>query len=209
KNQYTKVSTNGGLLTEHMVKGLLDSGLHKLKISLQSLNPKRYWTIMGLPLNRTLKNIDRFLTLKEQGGYKRPKLQIVTVDSIYNHDELFDIREYWQRRGIPTHTEYVENRANHQSIRAAAVGSEPLRAFSWCRRLMEQIYVLYDGRMLQCCADWDQRSIMGDLTRQPLADIWYGSRYSQYRRQFLAGDVQNMICASCFKQLPQALKAAG
>jgi len=139
QKQYTKVTTHGGLLTERMAKGMLDSGLDKLKISVQSLNPKRYWTIMRLPLNRLLKNVDRFLKLKEQGGYVKPKLEIVTVDSIYNHDEIFDIRHYWRRRGIPIYIEPVENRANHQSIRSAAVGSRPLQVFNWCRRLMEQI----------------------------------------------------------------------
>jgi hypothetical protein len=209
KTQYTKVTTHGGLLTESMAKGMLDSGLDKLKISIQSLNPKRYWTIMRLPLNRMLKNVDRFLKLKEQGGYVKPKLEIVTVDSIYNHDEIFDIRQYWEQRGIPIYIESVENRANHQSIRNAAVGCKPLQAFNWCRRLMEQIYVLYDGLMVQCCADWDQRSIMGDLTRQSLAHIWYGRRYSEYRRQFAAGDLRGMICASCFKQprqMPPAVR---
>jgi radical SAM protein with 4Fe4S-binding SPASM domain len=65
---------------------------------------------------------------------------------------------------------------------------------------MEQIYILYDGRMLQCCADWEQRSVMGDLTRESLADIWHAERYSDYRRRFAAGDVTGMICASCRKQ---------
>jgi len=97
----------------------------------------------------------------------------------------------------------VENRADQKNIRDAAVGEHKLKSFSWCRRLMEQIYILYDGRMVQCCADWEQRSIMGDLTAQRLADIWYGQRYTEYRRRFAAGDVKGMICACCRKQVPQ------
>ena len=68
---------------------------------------------------------------------------------------------------------------------------------------MEQIYILYDGRMVQCCADWEQQSIVGDLTAHRLTDIWYGQRYTGYRRRFAEGDLNGMICTCCRKQLPQ------
>jgi len=203
KPQYVKVTSHGGLLTERMAKGLLDSGLDKLKISVQSLNADTYWNIMGLPLDKTLKNIDHFLELKKKGGYKLPRLEIVMVDSIQTHDEIPQIRRYWQDREIKLYIEPVENRADQHNIRDTAVGGDRLKSFSWCRRLMEQIYILYDGRMVQCCADWEQRSVMGDLTAHRLADIWYGQRYAGYRRRFAEGDVKGMICACCRKQLPQ------
>lgn len=198
--QYIKATSHGGLLTERMAKDLLNSGLHKLKISVQSLNPETYRNIMGLPLDKTLRNIDRFLELKEKGGFKRPKLEIVMVDAIQTHDEIPAAREYWQQRGIPLYVEPVENRADQDNIRNTAMGTEQLRAFSWCRRLTEQIYILHDGRMLLCCADWEQQSVMGDLTKSRLADIWYGEHYRDYRRRFKKGDVKGMICESCRKQ---------
>jgi molybdenum cofactor biosynthesis enzyme MoaA len=201
KPQYVKVTSHGGLLTERMARGLLDSGLDKLKISVQSLNPATYHDIMGLELSKTLRNIDRLLALKQQGGYKLPRLEIVMVDSIQTHNEIPAIKRYWQQRDIKLYIEPVENRADQQNIRDSAIGDRKLRAFSWCRRLMEQIYVLYDGRMVQCCADWEQRSVMGDLTRESLEDIWRGERYSDYRRRFTAGDVKGMICACCRKQV--------
>ena len=200
KPQYVKVTSHGGLLTERMARGLLDAGLHKLKISVQSLNPKTYRDIMGLELSKTLRNIDRFLELKQKGSYKLPRLEIVMVDSIQTHSEIPEIKRYWQNRDIKLYIEPVENRADQQSIRDSATGARQLRAFSWCRRLMEQIYILYDGRMLQCCADWEQRSVMGDLTKDSLAGIWYGKRYSEFRRRFAEGDVRGMICACCRKQ---------
>ena len=185
KPQYVKVTSHGGLLTERMAKGLLDSGLSKLKISVQSLDADTYRQIMDLPLEKTLKNIDRFLALK-------------------NQDEIPRIRQYWQDRNIKLYIEPVENRADQHNIRDTAVGAQKLKAFSWCRRLMEQIYILYDGRMLQCCADWEQQSVMGDLTKDRLMDIWHGKLYSDYRRRFAGGDVRGMICACCRKQAKEA-----
>jgi len=208
KPQYTKTTSHGGLLTERMAHGLLDSGLDKLKISVQSLNADRYWDIMHLRLAKTLRNIDRFLELKAKGGYKRPKLEIVVVDSVHNHYEIPAIQKYWQEREIKLIIEPVENRADHGTIRETALGVRALGPFDWCRRLMEQIYVLHDGRMVMCCADWEQHTVMGDLKTTPLADIWYGERYTDVRRRFAAGDIKGTLCERCRKQARNAEQAA-
>lgn len=203
KPQYVKVTSNGGLLTERMARGLLDSGLSKLKISVQGLNPKIYRNIVGLPLADTLSNMNRLLELKTCGGYKLPRLEIVMVDSIQTHKEIPAMRRYCQQRNITLYVESIENRAGQQKIRDLAISGQELKSFSWCRRLTEQIYILSDGRMVQCCSDWEQRSVMGDLSCETLADIWYGERYADYRRRFAAGEVKGMICACCLKQVRQ------
>jgi molybdenum cofactor biosynthesis enzyme MoaA len=203
KPQYVKITSHGGLLTDRMARGLLDSGLKKLKISVQSLNPKTYRDIMDLELAKTLRNIDRFLELKKQGGYKLPRLEIVMVDPIQSYNEINYIRRHWQERDVKLNIELFENRADQQDIRDSAIGARKMKVFSWCQRLMEQIYILHDGRMVQCCADWEQRSVMGDLRRESLANIWHGERYTDYRRRFAAGDIEGMICARCLKQVEQ------
>lgn len=203
KPQYVKITSHGGLLTDCMARGLLDSGLKKLKISVQSLNPKTYRDIMDLELAKTLRNIDRFLELKKQGGYKLPRLEIVMVDPIQSYNEINYIRRRWQERDIKLNIELFENRANQQNIRDSAISARKMKVFSWCQRLMEQICILHDGRMVQCCADWEQRSVMGDLTRESLVNIWQGERYTDCRRRFAAGDIEGMICARCLKQVGQ------
>ena len=197
KPQYVKIISNGSLLTESMAKGLLDAGLDKLKLSVQSLQAETYWQIMRLRLERTLRNIDRFLELKAQGAYPRPVLEIAMVDSPQTSGEIPEARRYWEQRGVRLSVQPMENRADHASIRGSLSGAEHLGDFTDCRRVREQIYVLADGRMLQCCADWEQRSVMGDLTREKLADIWRGGRYAESRRRIAAWQVRGMICDGC------------
>jgi molybdenum cofactor biosynthesis enzyme MoaA len=200
KPQSVKTTSHGGLLTARMAQGLLDSGLDKLKISVQSLTPDRYWGIMHLRLEKTLRNIDRFLDLKARGGYRRPKVEIVVVDSVHNHDEIPDLRNYWEARDVKLVVATMENRADHGTIRETALAVQELRPFGWCRRLLDQLHVLYDGRTLSCCVDWEQKEVMGDLRTTALADIWYGPDYLELRRRFAAGDVAGTLCQSCRKQ---------
>lgn len=200
KPQSVKTTSHGGLLTARMAQGLLDSGLDKLKFSVQSRTPERYWEIMHLRLEKTLRNADRFLDLKARGKYRRPKVEIVAVDSAHNHDEIPALRKYREARDVKLVVATMENRADHGTIRAAALAVRELRPFDWCRRRLEQLHVLYDGRMLACCVDWEHKEAMGDLRTAPLADIWCGPAYMELRRRFAAGDVAGTLCQSRRKQ---------
>ena len=200
KPQYVKVTSNGALLTDRMARGLLDSGLKKLKISVQSLDPKIYYHVMNMQLEKTLRNIDRFMELKMQGGYRLPRLEIVMINSNRGDTDLVEMKRHWQQRDIKLNIEYFENRVDPKKIKNSTVNKSSMKAFSWCQRLMEQIYILYDGRMVQCCSDWEQRSIMGDLNRETLTSIWHGEHYTNYRSRFASGDINGLICASCLKQ---------
>jgi molybdenum cofactor biosynthesis enzyme MoaA len=201
KPQYTKITSHGGLLTERMALGLMDSGLDKIRISILSLKPETYRKIMRLSLEKTLRNIDRLIELKSKKGFKKPRLEIVTVDSIHTREEIPAMRKYWKERGIKLIVQTVENRAGQENIRDTALSADRLGAYTWCRRMVDQLYILYDGKLVQCCSDWEQQSIIGDLTKASLEDIWFGEHYSSYRRRFAAGDVRGTICECCLKQV--------
>jgi hypothetical protein len=94
----------------------------------------------------------------------------------------------------------MENRADHGTIRGTALAVKELRPFGWCRRLLDQLHVLYDGRTLGCCVDWEQKEVMGDLRTTALADIWHGPAYLELRRRFAAGEIEGTLCQSCRKQ---------
>ncbi|MCU0561374.1 MAG: radical SAM protein [Desulfobacterales bacterium] len=195
KPQYVKVISNGSLLTERMARGLLDSGLDKLKLSVQSLDPHTYREVTGLPLARTLRNIARLMELKAAAGAKRPRLEVAMVDSELARAELPAAHRFWQAQGVRLSVQPMENRAGHAAIRQSATGN--LERFTGCRRLSEQLGVLQDGRVVQCCADWEQQGVMGDLTRQRISDVWRAPRYGEFRRRLAAWDVAGMICAGC------------
>jgi MoaA/NifB/PqqE/SkfB family radical SAM enzyme len=196
--QYTKINSHGGLLTERMAKGILDAGLDRLNFSVQGLDPDIYFRIMNLKLEKTIANIERFIKMKSDGGYKT-RVRVVLLDTVEVNPQLPKIREFWADRGIKVNVNQLENRGNHQGIQSDSIAVHELQNFDWCNRMFEQIYVLFDGRLVQCCADWEQSAIMGDMSREHLRSIWQGRRYTDYRRRFLEGDVKGMLCDGCTK----------
>lgn len=199
--QYTKINSHGGLLNDRMAKGLLDSGLTKLNFSVQSLDPKVYWQMMRLKLSHTLRNIERFLELKAQGNYKLPRVKVVMLDTTEIHDQIPTIGQFWAARGVQIRIDQLENLGNHANIRSNDIAVRDLQPFDWCRRMFNQLYVLYDGRLVQCSADWEQSSMMGDLAQEPLRDVWQGSRYMTLRKRFLDGQLSGTLCDGCTKDV--------
>jgi molybdenum cofactor biosynthesis enzyme MoaA len=196
--QFTKINTHGGLLTERMAKGLLDAGLDRLNFSVQGIDPVVYEKIMGIKFDKVLRNIERFMEFVREGDYKI-RVRIVMLDTIEIHPHLDEIRAFWKSRGIKINVNQLENRGHHKNIQSDAIAVHQLQNFDWCNRMFEQVYILYDGRLVMCCADWEQTSMMGDLKQHKLHDIWHGEVYTDYRRRFLQGNVKGMICDGCTK----------
>lgn len=197
--QFTKINSHGGRLTERSAKKLLDSGLDRINFSVQGLDAEIYENVMHIPLQKTLDNIDRLLELKREGNYKTPRIRVCMLVTNYIEPQLPKIKEYWGARGVKINLNQLENRGNHKAIKSKTIALKKLEHFDWCNRLFEQMYVLYDGRTVMCCADWEQTGIMGDATQTPLREIWDGEKYRDYRERFLGGNMRGMLCAGCTK----------
>ncbi len=197
--QYTKINSNGSLLTEKMAKGLLDSGLNRVNFSVQGIEEEPYMDLMQLPLQRTLDNIDRLLELKRSGNYKLPSVRVCMLVTQQIKSQREKILEYWSQRGVRVNFNQIENRGGHESIKSDEIAIGTLDNFDWCNRMFNQMYIAYDGRALMCCADWEYKGVMGDTNTQSLREIWNNPKYQSFRRRFLSGQVEGMLCDGCTK----------
>lgn len=198
--QFTKINSHGGLLAERMAKAILDSGLDRLNFSVQGLDPEIYQQVMNLPLQKTLDNIDRFLEIhRSKKKYSRTRVRVCMLVTQHIKPQIPKIKEYWGARGIKVNFNQLENRGNHQAIQSDTIAAHKLKHFDWCNRMFEQLYILHDGRLVMCCADWEQKGVMGDATKEPLEKIWNGFKYGVFRERFLRGDVRAMLCENCTK----------
>lgn len=195
----TKINSHGGLLTERMARGLLDAGLDRLHVSVQGIDPEVYGRLMRLDFARTVQNVERMVLLRDAGRY-RTRIDVLMLDTAEVHPQLDRVREFWESRGVDrVRVNCLENRGHHAGIAADSIAVRGLEPYTWCKRLFNQVYVLFDGRLVQCCADWEQTGIMGDASKESLRDIWLASTYTDYRRRFLSGDVAGLLCDGCTK----------
>ena len=65
-----------------------------------------------------------------------------------------------------------------------------------CYRPWLTFTVLWDGRVSLCCADFDGRTILGDLNTSTIQDIWNAEPYLAARRAHLDHGGPD-VCRSC------------
>ncbi len=194
-----KINSNGALLDDEMAEGLIESGLDRINFSVHGIRKETYESQMvGLSLERVLENIDNFLELKRKKGADKPRVRITMVRTKAIERELEEILSYWKKRGVKVNIRPLENRARCE-IASRGLNPKKWKPFEWCNRLFEQAYILHDGRVVLCCVDWEQTTILGDLKRENLRDVWNSDMYMQIRRKFLEGDLKGLLCESCLR----------
>lgn len=191
------VSTNGLLLTPEMGEKLLRSGLRRLRICVDSINPEVY------PHLRTGGDFDKLVTLTrdflEQAKGQPIRIEIQKMRSRMTQEEtvedfrrLFDLRRYRNARVIEKTCEALdvnEETDLHGKFYGCVQGS----FFTW-------IVIFADGRMTHCCYDAHGDQVVGDLKTQSLTEILESERFARMTAAFQRGDLSELPrCAECFK----------
>jgi len=64
-----------------------------------------------------------------------------------------------------------------------------------CYVLLNQIFILWDGRMVPCCMDWNCKMTLGDVNTQTIKEVW--DSYTWMREKHNNCDFDIPICIPC------------
>jgi hypothetical protein len=197
---FSKINTNAALLDQEAALKILDSGLDVLTCSVHGIIKGKYErTMVGLHLEEVLENIDRFLELKRKRKKKKPEVRITMIRTKLIESDVPKIKAYWKPRGVKVNIRPMTNRVNKR-ISTLGISARPMELFDSCTRLMQQAYINVRGEVLLCCNDWEQTTIMGDLSHQSVQEVWNGETFQNIRRRFLNQDLKGLLCARCYIQ---------
>jgi MoaA/NifB/PqqE/SkfB family radical SAM enzyme len=196
----TLITTNGTYLSEDRAEALIDAGLKRLKVSLQSLDNEKNRQIMGYEADRVIENVIgvRKVMRRKRVREKDFDLRVSMVVTKVNEPEIEDARRFWRRHGVRLVTSALENRGGN-------IGGAPdmnvgeMRSMGDCVRPSRDMCVLYNGQVVLCCVDWHRTVVLGDLTQESVREVWNGPKVRQIRDALHRGDVAAMppICANC------------
>jgi len=199
-NCLIKINTNASLLDEEMARSLIGSGLDRIHFSCHGISKESYEASMqGLSLEKTLANIDRFLSLLNKNGAKRPMVAVTMAKTKLIEQELPRIKTYWQARGVSVHIRPLENRANPE-ISEKDLALQSWSKFSSCKRLFTQASILTNGDMVLCCVDYGYTTVLGNVGETSIRDVWNTETAKDIRRRFLSGNTEGLPCHTCMKQ---------
>jgi MoaA/NifB/PqqE/SkfB family radical SAM enzyme len=191
------ISTNGLVLTEEVGAKLLNSPLKRLRISVDSINPKVY------PQLRTGGDFDKLVDMTkkflEQAKGHPIRIEIqkmrsrMTVDeTVDDFRKLFELKKYRNARVIERTCEAFDVN-DETDLHGKFYGCVQGAFFNW-------IVIFADGRVTHCCYDAHGDQIIGDLKTQSLTEIIEGSKLVQMQALFDKRDFSELPrCAECFK----------
>jgi MoaA/NifB/PqqE/SkfB family radical SAM enzyme len=191
------ISTNGLVLTEEVGAKLLASPLKRLRISVDSINPKVY------PQLRTGGDFDKLVDMTrkflEQAKGHPIRIEIqkmrsrMTVDeTVADFRRVFDLKKYRNARVIERTCEAFDVN-DETDLHGKFYGCVQGGFFNW-------IVIFADGRVTHCCYDAHGDQVIGDLRTQSLPEIIAGSKRIQMQELFDKRDFAELPrCAECFK----------
>lgn len=204
---FVETSTNGSCLSPELNQRLIDSGVDRIRISVEALDEEGYQKIAGtrIDFNAFLDNIK---DLHDRSNNCEIYCKIVDVSVPTENDknrffELFgDICDrIFIDNVIPLWSDFEEIKdrmANNEKSKNVGMHGQEIKNIKVCPYPFYSVLINPDGEVTVCCADWKRKLIVGDLKKQSLKDIWEGAVLRNFWKDMLKGEKERYeMCPKC------------
>lgn len=183
--QKTYIVTNASLLFPETARSLILAGLDAMKISFYGTDEASYNTTMRrLDFNVTLQNVKDFMRIRKETKRSNPKLILQYLPQEANGAQLAEFQSLW--RSLPD--KIAGDCLNISSLDNFGGGKSYNRVgkkiVSVCFYPWSALSVLWDGRAVTCCVDYNGVQGVGDANIQTIREIWNGPALAGTRKNF-------------------------
>jgi len=193
----SSVSTNAVLLDERMGRDLLATSLRRIRLCVDTVNPRLYPMVRrGGRFDEVVENIRAFLELSKGKPIKVEIQRLITPEtsqeSVRSIGEYFHLDRYPQAEVIEKTCEPLDTSDEtplHQSFYGCFQGYP----FNW-------FIVLADGMVTHCCYDAHGQQPIGDMRTQTVREIVDSAKIDATMAAFKAKDWATLPrCGECYK----------
>jgi len=190
--------THGGLLNVEKANELLDSGLDRLLISIDSPYKEKYNKIRVLSdFDTVMENLKRFKEMRDKRNQLNPVIRVSFIQfPDISEKELMDAKKlFLQFADAIGFQQYVDPRKEVGKDKTYPPGYQSQFV---CQQPFTRLSIIEDGRVSPCCLDYDQELIIGDVSKQSLKEIWESHKLEQIRDIMKKGEFYTIpACATC------------
>ncbi|MBU0894626.1 MAG: SPASM domain-containing protein [Nanoarchaeota archaeon] len=201
----TFISVNASVINLEMAKKIIDAGLDKLHISLDGTDPVMYKRIRGITANyeKAVSNINEIIKYKRKR--KKPLIVIAMINMKITKNKIKEFKKKWDKQGVDEVEikDFVTWEGSSKDIERLADKEQLSKAFHKrspypCVRAWHRMTILWDGRVVPCCYDYDAKYVLGDLNKESLKEIWNNQKMKKLRTQHIKNDFKsNDLCKNC------------
>ncbi len=167
----TKLHTNGTLLTEEIIDGLLASGLNRISFSFDGFEKEGYEKIrIGADFNKVVSNIKNLLQKRRKLQQKEPAVAIEVIQleesQLQSDNKKSFIREF---RSLGLDDLIIKQPHNWAGHLPTTIKK---RKYAPCTFLWNAMLVLWNGDVVPCAQDFFALNIVGNIKEKSLQEIW-------------------------------------
>ena len=212
KNIYTATSTNGHFLTTENVRGIIESGLDRLIISVDGTTQEVYNKYrVGGNLKIVISGIEKVVKWKKKLHSSKPFVIISFLALSTNEHQIKEIKKLGKKLGVDKvviKTAQVNDMSCWNDLVPAG---EKLTRYKFvdghyelknklanrCWRVWISPVITFDGHIVPCCFDKKVEHSMGEMISADFRDIWKGNYFRNFRERILKERKTINICRNC------------
>ncbi|MCX5884682.1 MAG: radical SAM protein [Proteobacteria bacterium] len=202
------IATNGVLLTEKIMKGLIETKVDELYISIDAASSGRYEQLKHTKHFENIKhNIEHAVALKKQLKVKLPFIRVKFLETDLNADQIEAFKQQWRKNADSVFIEKdlsiwdgksQKVNANIKGMKSYLKNYGELESRYPCDRIWYLLAVQWNGKVSPCVCDWNGENAVGDSNIQTLREIWYGNELKNYRYHHVNHAYDRLpLCDAC------------
>lgn len=198
--------SNMSLMTErHAYKMLEYSNFKFIAFSLDGATQDVFEKMRpGLAWDKVRKNCDRFLELRSELGRKDVHVKVVLTKTADNEVDVPAFQEMWADRvdeimvmGCDGRNALGKYTPEEREGKAGWYSQDPRWPCRQHRCHQHSMYVLSNSNVVLCCKDILGHTIVGNLERESVEEIWKGETMYKLRKKLDHGIYDEEACKRC------------
>ena len=126
---------------------------------------------------------DNFFKAREKASFMVRASFVTTSENVH---ELEDFKRMFKKVEICQFSNWTNSRHDPLEKTGKQVP---------CYVLLHQMFILWDGRVVPCCMDYDGKQILGDANQKHIKDIWRDSEWMREKHRRCEFDTP--VCVDC------------
>ena len=180
-----------------MIRRIVDSGVDEVWFNFAGNTEETYSNILkGLSFQRVRNNIINFANCVKS-SCKDISVNISMVEVKECLPEIQDSIDFWKEYNVSVRPIPFNNRGGNSIEDGIKVLQNPLSKRA-CDKAIIKICILFDGRVILCPSDWQQKHIVGNVSGDNIFDVWNGKIRQSYIASIMQCNYEHIdICKSC------------
>lgn len=198
--------TNASLLNEELNSEIAESGLDRIRVSIEAVTQEEYCDITETKVDfeKIVRNLtDLYNKTRNKGCQIYIKIVDVSVREEEKKQKFFDIFGDIADRVfidtiIPEWSDYDEINDKLKLDGTKGVHGQEVRDVLICPFPYYQCKIHPDGIVTMCCADWERKFVIGDITKESFKDIWNNKNLREFWLENAKGNKNKFdMCRTC------------